>query len=134
MSILIKGEAMPKNCGDCPLCAFTADEKRYIGYCNTSDDDYYCKLLDRFMEYDEDGGGVAILGMPDDCPLVEIPEPHGRLIDAATVEESICCHEQDIINSYSDYPYGYNDGISCAAAEVEDAPTVIEAEEQDHEL
>lgn len=59
----------PKSCGDCPLCIFTADEKRYIGFCNTSDDDYYCKALDRFMEYDEVDGGLDILGKPVDCPL-----------------------------------------------------------------
>lgn len=59
----------PKNCGDCPFCIFTAEEKRYIGYCHTSDDDYYCKILDRFMEYDKVDGGVDILGKPTDCPL-----------------------------------------------------------------
>ena len=82
MSILIKGMDMPKDCGDCPFCIFTADEKKYIGYCNTSDDDYYCKMLDRFMEYDDVEDGVDIFGKPDDCPLVEVPTPHGRLIDA----------------------------------------------------
>ena len=59
----------PKTCGDCPLCIFTADEKRHIGYCNTSDEDYYCKALERFMEYDKVDGGVDILGKPMDCPL-----------------------------------------------------------------
>lgn len=72
MSVLIKGMKVPENCGDCPFCIFTADEKRSIGYCNTSDDDYYCKVLDRFMEYDDVDGGVDILGKPNDCPLVEV--------------------------------------------------------------
>ena len=67
----IKGFEIPNTCGDCPYCIHTADEKRYIGYCNTSDDDYYCKALDRFMEYDKVDGGVDILGKPSDCPLVE---------------------------------------------------------------
>jgi len=61
----------PKTCGDCPFCIFTAEEKRYIGYCHTSDDDYYCKALDRFMEYDKVDGGVDILEKPTDCPLQE---------------------------------------------------------------
>lgn len=69
--VAIKDFEMPNTCGDCPCCIHTADEKRYIGYCNTSDDDYYCKALDRFMEYDEVDGGVDILGKPLDCPLVE---------------------------------------------------------------
>lgn len=69
--IAIKDFEMPNTCGDCPYCIYTADEKRYIGYCNTSDDDYFCKALDRFMEYDKVDGGVDILGKPLDCPLVE---------------------------------------------------------------
>lgn len=69
--VAIKDFEMPNTCGDCPCCIHTADEKRYIGYCNTSDDDYYCKALDRFMEYDEVDGGIDILGKPLDCPLVE---------------------------------------------------------------
>lgn len=71
MAIAIKDFEMPNTCGDCPYCIYTADEKRYIGYCNTSDDDYFCKALDRFMEYDKVDGGVDILGKPSDCPLVE---------------------------------------------------------------
>lgn len=59
----------PNTCGDCPLCIHTAEEKRYIGYCNTSDEDYYCKVLHRFMEYDKVDGGLDILGKPIDCPL-----------------------------------------------------------------
>ena len=64
----------PNKCGDCLFCIFTADEKRYIGYCNTSDDDYYCKVLDCFMEYDKVDGGVDILGKPSDCPLKSTDE------------------------------------------------------------
>ena len=61
----------PDTCGDCPVCIFTKEEKKYIGYCNTSDEDYYCKVLKRFMKYDEVDGGVDILGRPKDCPLKE---------------------------------------------------------------
>ena len=59
----------PETCAECPLCIFSAEEKRCIGYCNTSDEDYYCKALKRFMEYDRVDGGVDILGKPTDCPL-----------------------------------------------------------------
>lgn len=62
----------PETCADCPCCIFTAREKNYIGYCHTSDDDYYCKILDRFMEYDKVDGGYDILGKPKDCPLTEV--------------------------------------------------------------
>lgn len=59
----------PNTCGDCPLCIYTNEEKKAIGYCNTSDEDYYCKALDRFMEYDIVDDGLYILGKPVDCPL-----------------------------------------------------------------
>ena len=59
----------PNTCGECPLCIYTKEEKKYIGYCNVSDEDYYCKALDRFMEYDIVDGGLDILGKPVDCPL-----------------------------------------------------------------
>jgi hypothetical protein len=62
---------LPKTCGDCPFCIRTAEEKRAIGFCNTSNEDYYCKVLDRFMEYDKVEGGRDILGKPKDCPLKE---------------------------------------------------------------
>ena len=64
---------IPNKCSECPFCIYTAEEKRAIGYCNTSDDDYYCKALDRFMEYDKVDGGLDILGKPSDCPLKEVP-------------------------------------------------------------
>ena len=59
----------PKTCADCPCCIYTAEEKRAIGFCNTSNEDYFCKLLKRFMEYDKVDGGIDILGKPSDCPL-----------------------------------------------------------------
>ena len=73
MAVIITDMEMPKRCGSCPFCIYTADEKRAIGYCNTSNDDYYCKALDRFMEYDKVEGGLDILGKPSDCPLKEVP-------------------------------------------------------------
>ena len=69
---------LPKTCGKCPFCIYTAEEKKAIGYCNTSDEDYYCKALDRFMEYDKVDGGVDILGKPSDCPLKEVPTAYWK--------------------------------------------------------
>lgn len=128
MSVLIKGIKIPKNCGDCPFCAFTADEKKYIGYCNTSDDDYYCKVLDRFMEYDEIDGGVDILGKPDDCPLVEVPTSHGRLIDADELEADMIngIRAGNLEEGYERYQ-NINDVDDCVDY-VRYADTVIEAD------
>lgn len=60
MSVLIKGIAMPKSCWDCEL--------------------FFCSLKDR-LKHIEDRN--------PDCPLVEIPTPHGRLIDADALFEAM---------------------------------------------
>lgn len=78
MSVLVKGMGMPKTCGECLLSWV---------------DDYYannpplkCNLVDC--------GKLPHFGLdPDakhpDCPLVEIPIPHGRLIDADKLAKEI---------------------------------------------
>ena len=50
----------------------------------------------------------------DKCPLVEIPTPHGRLIDADEIEK--CVHEW------------YDVGEYVFADTIRDADTIIEAE------
>ena len=80
MSVLIKGMNMPKNCRECKIKAW---EERY--------NIYVCPF-----------GGILELsclanGRRDECPLVELPEKHGRLIDAEalidTLEQAIAIME-----------------------------------------
>lgn len=59
MGVYIKGIEMPKNCFDCEIFGL-------------------CSLKDR-LEHIKDRN--------PDCPLVEIPTPHGRLIDRDAVPE-----------------------------------------------
>lgn len=63
MSVLIKGMKMPKSCSCCDL--------RYIaiGY------DYQCPKTGETVDGYDDNRHHS-------CPLVEVPTPHGRLIDA----------------------------------------------------
>ena len=70
MSLLIKGMKMPKNCRECKIKAW---EERY--------NVYECPF-----------GGILELsclsnGRQDECPLVELPEKHGRLFDEAEVKK-----------------------------------------------
>ena len=60
MSILIKGMKMPKNCLECDIRGYDA---------NAGEE--YCPITN-----------IAALniGRQKDCPLVELPEKHGRLI------------------------------------------------------
>ena len=65
MSVLVKGMKMPKGChSGCPL---------------TDSDAFTCQITGKdIVLYDED----TITCRPSWCPLVEVPTPHGDLIDS----------------------------------------------------
>ena len=85
MSILFKGKRMPTCCVACWAAEI-------------------CRHYDRFSNYER----------PEHCPLVEVPEPHGDLID-----RDLLCDDLYGIDGYTEKA-------------IDDAPTVIEAEEQEH--
>ena len=102
MSILIKGIDMPKNCGSCD-------------YLRDDLESSYCYLMDK----DISDGTIRA----EFCPLIEIPTPHGRLIDGDELCNDFsnrcpgdcgCCGESDDI---------YDCGL------IINAPTILEAEE-----
>ena len=88
MGVYIKGMEMPKKCLWCPLM--------YIGFCQVTKTDVNSDLGRR----------------ADDCPIVEVQEPHGRLIDV----DEIC--------------FSMTNGIDQDIAEeaIRESTTVIEAE------
>lgn len=97
MSLIIKGSIMPLMCEECPCYDC---------------DDYSCKATGRgVIEYRYDG-------RPDNCPIVEIPTPHGRLIDADALME---CRLEP--NHYEELKDGY-----IPDYDLDSAPTIIEAE------
>jgi len=100
MSILIKGVKMPKSCGDCPC------QQEEYGYCQVIEEEA------RFCDY---------TSRPEWCPLVALPEHHGRLIDADALYKRLLKqqdgHEEEL--AIGDYVFR-----SIIAA----APTVIEEE------
>ena len=75
MSILIRGAKMPKNCERC---------RRY--YWSNFNQAYYCDMgsTPKPLIF---GGRTTQLFAPlsscraDNCPLVEVPTPHGNLVD-----------------------------------------------------
>lgn len=82
MSILIKGMKMPKECAKCRLLEGDTMDGLCHGAEKWLDDDYFRWGL--YAEGDIDDS------KPLNCPLVEIPTPHGRLIDAdAKIEKQI---------------------------------------------
>ena len=72
MSIFIKGMEMPENCNKCRFQSalrLYCDAMPY-NFCGNTDD----------------------IERPDFCPLIEVPTPHGRLIDADEFEREFNNH------------------------------------------
>lgn len=103
MSIVIKGMEMPETSLQCEFCE--------SGYCN--------KMNMRFCP-----GAVK---RPDWCPLVELPDKHGRLVDDDIIY-------QEMINYYhaeenkDKHTVDYANGFCECLHIVDNIPTVIEAE------
>ena len=100
MSVLIKGVKMPETCSEC-----------YLREKNS------CPILRCIVE------GYY---RPGFCPLVEVPSPHGRLIDADALMLEFAKFARASNNSdFAPVPRG-NDAVSLLGS----APTIIEAEEE----
>lgn len=105
MSVLIKGMEMPKECRECPMMDY-----------GTMTGETYCEVNGKTLA--ESYRTIEFDGRPDWCPLVELPEKHGRLIDADALVPDIC-HDW---NGWCVPPDDYSE--EC----IRKAPTVIEAE------
>lgn len=108
MGVYIKGMEMPK---DCPMCPFANyDMFNTFSGCDITSGKRWAVKNDK--DYAESST------RPDWCPLIEVPEPHGRLIDADAVFNNL---ERT----------GWYDNADRDIAEdlVLDAPTIIGEEE-----
>lgn len=102
MSVLIKGMKMPKCCIDCEFMSWSNIRQRDI-----------CEKTGEAIRTAEHWERRDIL-----CPLVEVPTPHGRLID-----EDWLCRFISTNNSLGATHYG-----CLTKEEIQLAPTVIESE------
>lgn len=104
MGVYINME-MPTSCYDCP--------------CNKDDGFgfFTCGVTKAECDF---------IRLPSNCPLVPVP-PHGRLIDADAVEKQI----DYVANIDWNKKVGASGGMLAALEIVEDAPTIIPAEEGD---
>jgi len=105
MSVLIKGLIMP-HC--CDVCTFS-DWSNLHQTASCKLHDYNPCFTDYSREYTDKRAEF--------CPLVEIPEPHGRLIDG----DALQCKVDDI-------GLGYYEVLGVTEDTIDSAPTVIEAE------
>ena len=118
MSVLIKDMEMPKGCYDCMLCRLHPIQ-RELRFC--------CEVINRAFEASEESEMEKKRLF--DCPLVEVPAPHGRLIDEDNVIDAI--HERlQTLRTHKEFIKKHGDidllGVMPYIAKI---PTVIEAEE-----
>lgn len=100
MSILIKGIDMPKSCGECEF-DYNLEGGGYEWW--------ECVILhDDINQFDT---------RRTDCPLIEIPTPHGRLIDAS-----------ELIKSYMKGTKTDIDDFYDTIDIIDNAPTILEEE------
>lgn len=101
MSVLIKGMDMPKCCDDCPLGSWT--DASY----------FHCSLME--FEY------IILHGETlENCPLVSVPTPHGRLVDADEITKDMNTFQDSFVINVSGGRFGE---ISCTAK------TIVESED-----
>ena len=108
MSVLIKGMEMPKSCGRC--------------WFNKSS--LSCAITGSYIDRDDENRERL-----DDCPLVEVPEPHGRLIDKDRLKREMLWNfagEKIPLYDCDNNPVDFH--VKDVEATINSQPTVIEPE------
>jgi len=113
MSILNKGMEMPESCDKCRIMVFEDTNCVPELFCG-------CPIV--FKAHPQGVGH-----RPDWCPLIEVP-PHGRLIDADALSQ-MCKEMQGIEWNNKASPYSWAYAYENFENDIDDAPTIIEAEE-----
>lgn len=111
-SVLVKGMKMPKKCIDCMGVRLNIAISMMGGICP------YCKEIR--TDYN------MTTERPSDCPLVALPDTHGRLVDADYFKEHlIACAEngRPLHRMYTEL-----DELIDA---VDNVPTIVEAEDRE---
>ncbi len=107
MNVLIKGVDMPKNCDEC-MFHWHGDGTTYCLAQSRLHNLHHIKWPEVTTRE------AADVFREDTCPLVELPDKHGRLIDA------------DALEADTDYEDGNYYGFSIG--QIVDAPTIVEAD------
>ena len=108
--VLIKGIGIPESCAECRFCVngFTDNAPMYECACQSYDN----------VSVLVDDHGQPFDFRPEWCPLVEVPTPHGDLVDRNYL--------------ISEYDRQHKGPAGGARRIMEDAPTIIEEERSDN--
>ena len=112
MSIYIKNAETPKRCAECTFETLASDDMHYCTVEDILTEDYrdYCRL--------------------PLCPLNEVPEPHGRLIDADKLKKEVLMWMPSDPCGIAEKEHPIDtDIVVSLMIEIEEAPTVIEGSE-----
>lgn len=124
MGVYVKGMKMPKECEYCGFCRFYPENGNV--WCNA-------KNIILKTKWKEPNWTHLDVKRPEWCPLVEVAEPHGDLIDRQKLLED---------NKHLEYPtdekyrrdrawaVGFNSGARHCNEHAVYAKTVIEAEDE----
>lgn len=103
MSVMIDGFEFPQSCRE---CRYIYPEGLHSGS---------CIFTDKYWELEEDVPSKSRL---PECPLVEIPTPHGRLIDDYKLLRAL-------IKAFPNQSMNFYDTLERV---IDEAPTIIESE------
>ena len=106
MSVLIKGMELPKDCRECKMLTYYSTSG--CSMCDISGN----ALARNFKP-------IPFDGRPDWCPLIEIPESHGDLIDRDALLDMV----RDVNTDY------YCEVLGVTVEDIDSVPTVIERSE-----
>ena len=110
MSIFLRGVDMPECCCGCPCCYEKADGSCF---CTAVKDGEPCDIEDLDQR------------LPN-CPAEDVPEPHGRLIDADELKKQI---DDFWYNKFRYQETNYSTAAYLSNNVVNKMLTIIEAEE-----
>jgi len=110
MSVLIKGMEKPKNCEGCNF----AEWMNGTIYCHCI---RYATVISEMEQ---------LLSL---CPLVEVPTPHGRLIDADKIQNEMYCKSFETDDGRQKWDSGLWIRYKVFEESINNVPTVIESEE-----
>lgn len=112
MSVLIKGMEMPKCCAECEWHEYYGGDYDWVHACK--------RTVTMPIENAE-------TERANDCPLIEVPTPHGRLIDADVPLEKVSKMMQE--PDYQHEGENWMVGLIMARDAIDEADTIIEAED-----